>query len=307
MEKDDELKGSGNSYDFGARIYDPRLGRWLVVDLLASSYTPLSPYCYVANSPLVLVDPDGNRIIPVDKESEQVLMAAMVDQFGDGNPFKIKNGELKIRWFKMLKIKSQGAVKAELALAMKSAIKNPYVLNFAASTNGEKTVSISANYKTGRMVEAIIDYDPETGEPIYRTVPEEKAGTVSLNIHAGEGHEAKTGPLLGSAYFPTGNPEKPLSDGVPMDDLFTIVNTTLSKTGTFEAEGGGFTDPSMSAIIFHEILDHFDWETRNNDGKTFENDKDLRTAEEQTYWHSKALENQGSKGRAPKTDHPGKR
>jgi glutamyl-tRNA(Gln) amidotransferase subunit D len=26
MEKDDELKGSGNSYDFGARIYDPRVG-----------------------------------------------------------------------------------------------------------------------------------------------------------------------------------------------------------------------------------------------------------------------------------------
>ena len=34
MEMDNEIKGDGNSYDFGARLYDSRLGRWLAVDLL---------------------------------------------------------------------------------------------------------------------------------------------------------------------------------------------------------------------------------------------------------------------------------
>jgi RHS repeat-associated protein len=62
-EKDDEIKGSGNSYDFGARLYDPRLGRWLSTDPLAAKYPDLSPYNFVANSPLIYIDPDGKRIV----------------------------------------------------------------------------------------------------------------------------------------------------------------------------------------------------------------------------------------------------
>lgn len=61
-EKDDEVKGNGNSYDFGARIYDNRLGRWLSLDPLQSKYPDLSPYNFVANSPLVFIDPDGRKL-----------------------------------------------------------------------------------------------------------------------------------------------------------------------------------------------------------------------------------------------------
>jgi RHS repeat-associated protein len=59
MEKDDEMKGSGNSYDFGARIYDSRLGRWLSLDPQMAKYSYLSPYNFVSNSPISMVDPDG--------------------------------------------------------------------------------------------------------------------------------------------------------------------------------------------------------------------------------------------------------
>ncbi len=63
MEKDDELKGTGNSYDFGARMYDPRIGRWLAVDPLSGKYPGYSPYCFVANMPIIAIDPDGKDII----------------------------------------------------------------------------------------------------------------------------------------------------------------------------------------------------------------------------------------------------
>ncbi len=61
-EKDDELKGAGNSYDFGARMLDPRVGRWLSLDPLAIVYPSLSPYNFVSNSPMIFIDPDGEKI-----------------------------------------------------------------------------------------------------------------------------------------------------------------------------------------------------------------------------------------------------
>lgn len=59
MEKDDEVKGSGNSYDFGARIYDARVGRWLSTDPKESKYSFISSYSFANNNPVFYVDPSG--------------------------------------------------------------------------------------------------------------------------------------------------------------------------------------------------------------------------------------------------------
>ena len=59
-EKDDEgLGGGGATYDYGFRIYNPQIARFLSVDPLISSYPMLAPYQYASNSPVALIDIDG--------------------------------------------------------------------------------------------------------------------------------------------------------------------------------------------------------------------------------------------------------
>lgn len=61
MEKDDEVKGSGNSYDYLARFYDPRVGRFLSVDPLGYMFPYLAPYSFAENDVIRSIDLDGTE------------------------------------------------------------------------------------------------------------------------------------------------------------------------------------------------------------------------------------------------------
>jgi len=61
-EKDNEVKGEGNSYTTYFRQLDPRLGRWLTIDPKASSLPWQSPYCSMDNNPVLLNDVLGDKV-----------------------------------------------------------------------------------------------------------------------------------------------------------------------------------------------------------------------------------------------------
>jgi len=80
-ERDDELQGTGNSYDYGARMYNPRLMRWFAPDPYEIYYANQSPYSFALNDPInvkdadgnIATDPNGNPIYTSDGYSSQLI------------------------------------------------------------------------------------------------------------------------------------------------------------------------------------------------------------------------------------------
>ena len=86
MEKVGEVTNSESHYDFGARIYDSRLGRWLSVDPFAKKFPSWSSYSFVMNCPIVLVDKDGRDIYHFDENGK---LLSIVKQDGPHVFFQI--------------------------------------------------------------------------------------------------------------------------------------------------------------------------------------------------------------------------
>ena len=61
--KEFDAKKGLNLYDYGARMYDPALGRFHTNDRFAEKYYSMSPYQYGANNPVGNIDVNGDSII----------------------------------------------------------------------------------------------------------------------------------------------------------------------------------------------------------------------------------------------------
>lgn len=64
QEKDDEVKGEGNSVNYTFRMHDPRLGRFFAIDPLAYKYPHNSPYAFSENNLIHMVEMEGLEKAP---------------------------------------------------------------------------------------------------------------------------------------------------------------------------------------------------------------------------------------------------
>ena len=81
QEKDDEIKGNGNSINYKYRVHDPRIGRFLSVDPLSPDYPWNSPYAFSENRVIDGVELEGLEYADVDA-------GLTSEDYGSGAPYR---------------------------------------------------------------------------------------------------------------------------------------------------------------------------------------------------------------------------
>lgn len=88
QEKDDELKGEGNSLNYTFRMHDPRVGRFFAVDPLEAKYPWYSPYQFSGNRLIDMVELEG--LEPTESEagssSEQIIYSVELSEIIFSSP-----------------------------------------------------------------------------------------------------------------------------------------------------------------------------------------------------------------------------
>jgi RHS repeat-associated protein len=77
QEKDDEIKGDGNSLNYSFRMHDPRIGRFFARDPLAPSYPHNSPYAFSENVVIHAVELEGLEKNELSKTPTKAALPAV--------------------------------------------------------------------------------------------------------------------------------------------------------------------------------------------------------------------------------------
>ena len=176
QEKDDELKGPGNSLNYEFRMHDPRVGRFFATDPLTKSYPWNSQYAFAENRVIDGIELEGGEFL--DHNESRIKMtcgAAMINLDNVNGPsWYLLNREIKYggtskfvpiqdlvylgRYiYKGTVVQEQSEIKLEtkefeLGLFGEDDVfgGEDKTLKFANKYNTKREVDIQANYSTSK-------------------------------------------------------------------------------------------------------------------------------------------------------------
>jgi RHS repeat-associated protein len=153
QEKDDEVKGNGNSVNYKFRMHDPRLGRFLSIDPLAKEYPFYSPYAFSGNRVIDAFELEGLEPVSISGEvtgflglSEQQLN--VVRYASQRNTVNRSGTKIDVVTENYVDGKAQTTL--TLGLGAKQSHVTDYsagVIHQAASAAGESNILINSSFR----------------------------------------------------------------------------------------------------------------------------------------------------------------
>lgn len=179
-EHDDET----GLYYYGARYYSPSTSQWISVDPKAIGFPNMTPYGFVANNPIIYIDPDGMKILISFHEydgfggySQKLVEYRKGKLFNTDQTQYLENNEVALK------------VSSQLNELRGSSRRLKRRMRTLEQSNFEHRIEIQANYKgNNRMfVEAgtVTANPPRPGSSLFYYHPDENLPDEDKNvIHA---------------------------------------------------------------------------------------------------------------------------
>ena len=189
--KDNELKGNDNSYDFGARLYDPRTGRWGSVDAYRKKYPSHSSYNFCLNNPIIYLDPDGNDVFvafkgsPGNRRRLSLTNSGVAGEIAQDvlNTASTKGLEMDVAVYEP-GITVDGAVKDAFNFIIEHYSPNEKIIIYGYSNGGDAAVELCEMLKkAGLQVDLLITVDAADGPGFGTTVNNKIPDNVKYNFN----------------------------------------------------------------------------------------------------------------------------
>jgi RHS repeat-associated protein len=178
--------GSGLEWmDYGARNYDPQIGRWHNLDNSSDRYNSYSPYNYAVNNPMNVIDPDGNDIYILtwfSKNDEPGHAGIAIDNYKTRNKKDAEGNDV---------LDAKGNVVTEQVKDGTFTYYDLWPNDGVGKTEGQDDVK--ADYSEGIQIKSLSDliYKDPTGQRSGNVDPEGRAADGIIKITTTSTQDAK--------------------------------------------------------------------------------------------------------------------